>query len=533
MPRNHPPEPDYRESGFGAEKRVWDALQALPAEAVVISQYRVLDDHRVTREADFLVLIPGVGIGVVEVKGGRVWTQDRDWYSRDQRGYDHWIHNPIEQAQRAGYAIAEFLQQQGVRMSGWVPVAVVPDTALPNGFQPADSTRGQWVDRGGLKDLAARLSAAIYTDLAPSADEVEGLVEALEQRLPKPVGRERAEDGLARADMVTRHQYAILRAVRTNNRILVTGGPGTGKTWLALEHARQETALGARVAVLCYNRGLALHMQRLAGLWPLDQQPACIATLHELALNWTGKAVPPDADSSFWDGLPAALEIEAVARSEEDRFDLVVVDEAQDFRPGWWLAVRALLRDPEEGPIVVFGDDDQELYGRGALGVPALEVSLSENVRNTIQIASVLETLTGEQQHCRGASGPAAEFLACAAEDVLHVADQAVTALQERGQFRPGDIALLTTHRRHPEHTRRLDESGPVAFAESLLSRDQIAVCTVKGFKGLERPVVVLAVNGFHAGDDANSLLRVGVSRATHQLVVVGEPEVLERMRTG
>jgi len=182
---------------------------------------------------------------------------------------------------------------------------------------------------------------------------------------------------------------------------------------------------------------------------------------------------------------------------------------------------------------VVFGDDDQELYGRGALGVPALEVSLSENVRNTIQIASVLETLTGEQQHCRGASGPAAEFLACAAEDVLHVADQAVTALQERGQFRPGDIALLTTHRRHPEHTRRLDESGPVAFAESLLSRDQIAVCTVKGFKGLERPVVVLAVNGFHAGDDANSLLRVGVSRATHQLVVVGEPEVLERMRTG
>ena len=35
MPRNHPAEPDYREPGFGAEKRVWDALQALPAEACV------------------------------------------------------------------------------------------------------------------------------------------------------------------------------------------------------------------------------------------------------------------------------------------------------------------------------------------------------------------------------------------------------------------------------------------------------------------------------------------------------------------
>lgn len=531
MPSNHPSVPPYRDSGSDAERRVWQALQALPDDSVVIAQYRVLDSRRVTREADFIVLIPQVGMGIVEVKGGRVWTQGGDWYSRDRAGRDHWIHNPIQQAERVGYALGEFLHVQGVPMPSWVPVAVLPDTDLPANFAPPDSLRRQWIDRMGMPDLAARLGAALYTQPAPSADEVAALVEVLEHQLPKPLAFEKAHDGLAHADMVTREQYTILRAVRTNNRILVTGGPGTGKTWLALEHARQESRLGGRVAMLCFNRGLALHMQQQAQSWPPDQRLAYVGSLHELALAWTGIEVPADPDPQFWDALPPALAAQAVARPEQDRFDLVVVDEAQDFRPDWWPAVRAVLRDPDDGPLVVFGDDDQELYGRGALGLPVVEVSLIENVRNTRQIAEVLRVLTGDPQPCRGASGPDAQFLECAADSVLAVADRAVAALLANRQYRPRDIVLLTTHRRHPEHTERLRRLGPVAFAQSLLGDDEIAVCTVKGFKGLERPAVVLAVNGCHPDDDLDRLLRVGVSRATHQLVVVGEPAVLSRLR--
>src|SRR5690606_34204326 len=180
------------------------------------------------------------------------------------------------------------------------------------------------------------------------------------------------------------------------DRILVTGGPGTGKTWLALEHARQETLRGAKVALLCYNRGLAVHLRRRASEWPEDERPALIATLHEVALDWTGTEVPDDADSEFWDALPAKLQ--AAAEEVEDRFDLVIVDEAQDFREQWWPAVQSLLVDPETGPLVAFGDEDQELYGRGVLGLPALEVTLDENIRNTVQIAELLQKVTGDPQ---------------------------------------------------------------------------------------------------------------------------------------
>ena len=42
------------------------------------------------------------------------------------------------------------------------------------------------------------------------------------------------------------------------------------------------------------------------------------------------------------------------------------------------------------------------------------------------------------------------------------------------------------------------------------------------GFKGLERPVIVLAVDGFHDGV-AREVMYTGLSRARDQLIVCGD----------
>lgn len=523
MPRNYPPNPDYREAGSGAERGVWKALQKLPDEALVIAQYRLLDNRGVMREADFIVMLPGAGIGVLEVKGGLVWSAGMEWFSRDRNGRDHEIHNPLQQANRAGYALKDFVQSQAVNWPGHTCVAVLPDTTLPYDFVLPDSMREQWIDAGA--DVVAATLRAIATADPLSRADVGEIFEVLEQRLPKPRGWQKAQQGAEHADMITRDQYAILRALRTNDRILVTGGPGTGKTWLALEHARQETQRGARVGLLCYNRGLALDMQARAASWPTDQQPAFVGTLHQLALDWTGLQVPEGVGGQFWDGLPAAL---AAVSQDHERFDLLIVDEAQDFKPDWWDSVVRVLSDPDSGPMVVFGDEDQQLYG-GAPGssFPVVEVSLTENVRNTRQIAELLSALVDDEVEVRGASGPAPWLFSAEPDKACEVADQVVAALQHDNDFRPGDIALLTTYRRHRVQMERQQELGPVGFASSLLSTDEVAVSTVKGFKGLERPVVVLVVNDFHPDDDPRSMLLVGISRASHQVVLVGDREQL------
>lgn len=58
---------------------------------------------------------------------------------------------------------------------------------------------------------------------------------------------------------------------------------------------------------------------------------------------------------------------------------------------------------------------------------------------------------------------------------------------------------------------------------------DQFFYATVPGFKGLERPAIVLAVDGFRDEAIARETLLVGMSRARDQLVVCGDPEEIRK----
>ncbi len=81
-----------------------------------------------------------------------------------------------------------------------------------------------------------------------------------------------------------------------------------------------------------------------------------------------------------------------------------------------------------------------------------------------------------------------------------------------------------------------VDDAGPpsrrcAANDTPELPSDAILCDTIRRFKGLERPVVVLVE--LRADDDAKleRMLYVGASRAQQHLVVIGSPAVLERMR--
>jgi ATP-dependent exoDNAse (exonuclease V) alpha subunit len=52
----------------------------------------------------------------------------------------------------------------------------------------------------------------------------------------------------------------------------------------------------------------------------------------------------------------------------------------------------------------------------------------------------------------------------------------------------------------------------------------------VLGFKGLERRAVVLALNERESRDRSRERLYVGLSRARDQLVVCGDPDLVERV---
>jgi superfamily I DNA/RNA helicase len=214
---------------------------------------------------------------------------------------------------------------------------------------------------------------------------------------------------------------------------------------------------------------------------------------------------------------------------ESERFDAVVIDEAQDFAETWWPAVVAALRDPDRGALYVFADEGQRVFARqGRPTVDLVPINLTENLRNTKQIAGTFSSLAPSQMRIRGGDGVPVRFIPCATEDAVEVADEEAVGLLDVG-WPHSAVALLTTGSRHPVQAEQ-QRAGQDEYWRSFWEGEDLFYGHVLGFKGLERPAVVLAVNGFRDEARAREMLYVGLSRARDLLVVCGDLELIRRV---
>ncbi len=330
---------------------------------------------------------------------------------------------------------------------------------------------------------------------------------------------------------LTADQYRVLDMARRIPRFEVLGGPGTGKTWLAIEQARRWAAEGRRVALVCYSRGLATWIDRQVAAWPRAVRRNVRArTFHGLGVEW-GAEVVDGRGAAFWeDELPAQMLGIARGLDEAARFDALVVDEAQDFRASWWEPLLAALRAPATAPIAVFSDEQQRIFDRpGGRELGLVPLELVENLRNTRQIGAVFLPLASPAPRLLGGQGPPVQFVPATDETAMDAADDAAVGLLDQG-WAARDVAVLTTHHRHVEQISRVEHYGRDGYWDTFWDDDDLFYSTVAGFKGLERPAVVLAVDGFRDPATARETLYVGLSRARDLLVVVADADTLRRV---
>ncbi|MCB1292304.1 MAG: nuclease [Mycobacterium sp.] len=530
--------PDQPRLANKAERRVCDLLCAQLGEGDLIVAGKRVTDHLKDHEIDFLVAIEGAGIVSVEVKGGEVWHNGTTWRQR-RGGREHDI-DPVRQAREACYAMREFIESDPRWTQGrlrWDHVVVLPNSSLPQDFDLPDCPRWKVVDRDELDSLADRLKAVLLQQELDrpllSAVGIEQLRTALSGRgLPQRDVVARALENEDAADILNERQAVILTAAQLLPRVEIRGGAGSGKTFMALEQARRLARAGQRVALICYSHGLASYLKRITATWPHRQQPGYVGEFHSLGIDWGAPKGPPETErtketSQFFEhDLPAQMLDLAAALPDGQKFDAIVIDEAQDFADSWWEPVLAALRDPEDGGLYVFTDEGQRVFDRqGTPPVPMVPLILDQNIRNTRQIASAFQPLVDHPMRFLGGDGPEVRFVACTAEEALDIGDDQVEALLEEG-WRYEDVALLTTGSRHPEQKNR-QEAGNEDYWDSFWDNEQVFYGHVLGFKGLERRAIVLVVNDKYALDRAPERLYVGLSRARDQLVVCGDPEFI------
>ena len=534
MPVTIPDEPRFAND---AERAVFKELVAQLGETDVIVVGQRITDHTKDHEIDFVVALRGAGIVCLEVKGGEVWHDGGKWRQRRRRDGTAGVIHPVRQVRQARYALRDFIEKDPRWTRSrprWNHAVVLPNSAVRPDFAVSDCPRWMVIDRDDLAVIGEKLrgiATSQKTHLPLLTDTaVEQLRAALSGRgLPQRDVVARALENEDAADTLTAQQAAILPAIRLLPRVEVRGGAGSGKTFMAMEQARRLAADGQRVALICYSHGLASYLKRITSGWKRRQQPGYVGEYHSLGMEWGAPEGPDESErtkevSQFFEhDLPAIMRGLAEELPDGQRFDAIVIDEAQDFADSWWEPLLTALRDPEAGGLYVFTDEGQRVCDRqGTPPVPLVLLVLDQNIRNTRQIATAFSSLVDHPMRFLGGDGPEVRFVACEADEALEVGDDQVEALLEEG-WRPADVALLTTGSRHPEQRARQAE-GTAAYWDSFWDAEQVFYGHVLGFKGLERRAIVLVVNDRYALERARERLYVGLSRARDQLVVCGDP---------
>lgn len=534
--RCYPERPQFKN---GTEERVWKAFRSTLRDCDVLLSGVVLCGRDGDWETDLVVLMPE-GFATVEVKAGQVRFEGGEYIQVG--GHGRHVIDLADQAKSEKYLVRRYLKDHQ-RWSG-PPPRMVHLVAIPDTDQPADVDLGPGLPRylviakGEERDAVGRIYDLLVGRLdnqpqtPPGADGVEAAVDILAGR-----GDSQAEVAALRAvraelvERLTQEQMRVLRSARRMPRYQVVGGPGTGKTFLAVEQARRWAEAGERVAFVAYSRGLTSWVERLVSAWPDDLRARIdVTTFHALGYRW-GAVASEAAQQPEWDvAIPQRMAELATGLPDNARYDAIVVDEGQDFGDLWWPALFAAYRTDGSGHLAVFSDATQQVFGReGAddLGLP--ELVLDENLRNSGPISATVNLLMPESMTVLGGHGPAVRFVPCSSDDAVATADDEAEKLLDAG-WTVVELALLTTHHRHPVQVELVEAHGREGYWDTLWDGDQFFYATVPGFKGLERPAIVLAVDGFRDDATARETLLVGLSRARDQLVVCGDPEVLRRV---
>ncbi|WP_148571986.1 ATP-binding domain-containing protein [Nocardioides caldifontis] len=486
------------------------------------------------REIDILVGLAGHGVVSLEVKGGAVWLADGSWHQK-WKGSTRRI-DPVEQVRQATYALRDYVDADTRwerRRIRWTHAVVLPHTDVPDDFATPTCAREAVFGRDDLSGMVSGLRRLVDQQRNPpaTAGDLLDLRDVLGGRFPPQADRiAEAGEREERADQLTEQQGMILDAVRMLHRVEVRGGAGSGKTWLAVEQARRLSARGQRVALVCYSRGLAAYLERsIAAIPNRRHRPAFVGTFHALGERWGAVLPETTDDKEGWEvRLPADMTGLAAQLPDGQRYDAVVVDEAQDFSDTWWPALLGALRSEEESGVYVFSDESQRVFARyGGPPLALLPLMLDTNLRNTRQIGETFTDLAPFRMRLKGGDGPDVRLVECAPGEAVDRADDVVDELLDH--WRPQDIALLTTGSRHPEQKER-QERGQDHYWATFWDDDQVFYGHVLGFKGLERRVVVLAVNEKERTERSRERLYVGLSRARDELVVCGDPDYLKEV---
>lgn len=517
-------------SGLQRELDVLQRLESgLPPDYAVyhsVEWQSIFNGQEQHGEIDIIVLSPGGNMMLIEVKAGPAIIKDGELF----KVYAGSEKNIGKQSRTQHAAMVSRLTSARI-WSKVLNCIVLPDYDIPSGQEAVAAHRDRIIDASQYDQLAGWVNQQL-APLPPVPDfvavsrflgnlfEVEPRIDAIRDQLAFVT--ERISDGLA--TWVPKLSYIGEDGVSRTVRVEATAG--SGKTQLAVRLLTDAAALSKKVLYLCFNRPLADVIR-------LNVPVSCqVATFHEHALEFYRKVSgPPDYSrvDIFTDIEQAYLE--AVS---DGGYDLIVVDEAQDFIGAWVARIHAQLN--ERGAFYVLGDEAQRLYEREPYElVNAISVHATENYRSPKRIVDTINALGLADSiiQAKGAyAGDVPDFLAYATDnDLIQQTCKAIQDLLSEG-FSLNDIAVVTyrgaarskilANSAIGEYQLRKFVGRYDAQGEQIWSQGDVMADSVYRFKGQSAPAVILTEVDFtELTDQEKRKLFVAMTRVQLRLKII------------
>ena len=558
-----------------SEREVFTAFEGIPdrPDWIVIHSLQLARNlFSLEGEADFIVLVPGKGIVVIETKSPKyVEYTGGNWYL-DKLPNPH--KDPLQQVSRARANIRGFLKQHDENINDIPTARMLWFTSIAR-HQFVNNSVGdmqffEW--ELGLSEDKDKPALAIEklldnhiaffaengeVDYDPAAFTSERAQLIADTLLSNFRGYESPEE-LAKTrykieQKMLDEQLAIMELVEYNKHLYFDGGAGTGKSFLLAEAARKFAKQGKRTLVTCWNYMMAEELSKTLG-----HPNITVTDLNTLMLDMCGLDANPEGAGTAWfeEELPQKA-LDALASNPAlGGFEALCVDEFQDIAANLKLMELVLAVcntcKLEDLPVVWVGDRNQQIMREGTQTLdPAkrmklimpdtVHLRLRTNCRTVPELAKMIpriiniDTDIARHRIPAGFEGGLSIVTSSEEKQAQHLTTT-IKKLLER--YNPRDIVILSPFGEKNSTVGQLlergasnaDERALVAQLEEEGAPNKIRWRSIAKFKGLESPVVVITDVNDKAKEFAASihkqldeLLYVGITRAKYECVLIGD----------
>jgi hypothetical protein len=419
--------PDRLPDGVSAgERRLFSVLQNLPDNCIVYWNAKIDDRH-----PDFVVIIPDLGVLVIEVKGWHlkeIKEADNHTVTVFARGREQRHRHPLMQArdyltrlwnecERHDFASNLYHadgENKGRFTFAWGHFAILSNITRSQLEADDDTLRRVFNERVVTRDelhgwetfTPDELKAVLKSFFDPwwpcqltglQISALRAVIYPIRNRLGS---KSETAIGITDLRVLDLYQERLAASIGRGHRILY-GVAGSGKTVILIARAKLLAELSKRVLVLCYNRVLATAI----GVALRDYPLVSVFNFHrwggwQFGIHWE----QDESNEHYGERL-----LERLIQTTFDQYDAVLIDEAQDFCASWFRCAKQALKEPDDGDLLIAGDGSQIIYDvRGftwaAVGIHAQGRTsiLRWNYRNTLEIAAIASTFATDPEGLAG-----------------------------------------------------------------------------------------------------------------------------------